>query len=68
MRTTLVQDGIVKQQFFCGSDTYDTNGGSTVVLHVNAGESVWVKMETTDGAHVIDWESSFTGFLLYEDQ
>ncbi|KAK3099606.1 hypothetical protein FSP39_006951 [Pinctada imbricata] len=67
IRTTIVQNGSVMQQIYSGDPTNHSNGGATVVLHVRAGDLVWVRLETTDGHHVIDWESNFTGFLLYKD-
>ncbi|KAK3105383.1 hypothetical protein FSP39_023927 [Pinctada imbricata] len=67
IRTTIVKNGSVMQQIYSGDPAKNSNGGATIVLHVKPGDLVWVRLETTDGPHAIDWESNFTGFLLYKD-
>ena len=68
LRTELVVEGVVKAAHLTGDSTYCSNGGGMAILHVNAGDSVWVRVQTSDGTNNIAWESSFAGFLLYPQQ
>ncbi|XP_062619043.1 complement C1q-like protein 3 [Saccostrea cucullata] len=67
LRTGLVVEGKVMAAHYTGDDTHCSNGGGMAVLHINDGDSVWVRVQTTDGTNGIAWESSFSGFLLYAD-
>lgn len=66
-RTELVVEGAVKGTHYIGDSTHYSNGGGMAVVHVDAGDCVWVRVATTDGENDIAWESSFSGFLLYSD-
>lgn len=65
LRTELVVEGAVKATHYIGDSTHYSNGGGMAVIHVDAGDCVWVRVATTDGENNIAWESSFSGFLLY---
>ena len=65
LRTELVVEGVVKAAHYTGDSSHCSNGGGMSIVHVNAGDSVWVRVETSDGTNNIAWESSFAGFLLY---
>ncbi|XP_061171046.1 complement C1q-like protein 3 [Saccostrea echinata] len=67
LRTDLVVEGNVMAGHYTGDSTNCSNGGGMAVLHINAGDSVWVRVQTSDGTNGIAWESSFSGFLLYAD-
>ena len=64
-RTELVVEGVLKAAHYTGGSINCSNGGGMAIVHVNAGDSVWVRVRTTEGKNYIGWESSFTGFLLY---
>ncbi|XP_062603525.1 caprin-2-like [Saccostrea cucullata] len=70
VHTELVVEGVSKGGHFVQSHTPGGyyNGGGMTIVHVNAGDSVWVRLGTPHGANSFGWESSFSGFLLYEDQ
>ena len=65
LRTELVVEGVLKAAHYTGDSTHCSNGGGMAIVHVNAWDSVWVRVLTTDGKSFIGWESSFSGFLLY---
>ena len=65
LRTELVVEGVLKAAHYTGDSTHCSNGGGMAIVHVNAWDSVWVRVRTTDGKSFIGWESSFSGFLLY---
>lgn len=65
LRTHLVVEGEEMAAYYTGGSSHCSNGGGMTVLHVGAGESVWVRVATSDGENNIAWESSFSGFLLY---
>lgn len=67
LRTELVVEGVVKGTHYIGDSTHYSNGGGMAVVHVDAGDCVWVRVATADGENDIAWESSFSGFLLYSD-
>lgn len=60
-------EGVSKAAHYTGDSTHCSNGGGMAVLHVNAGDSVWVRVRSSDGVNGVAWESSFSGFLLYAD-
>ena len=68
LRTELVVEGVVKAAHYTGDTNNCSNGGGMAILHVNAGDSVWVRVRSSDGANNVAWESSFAGFLLYPQQ
>ena len=65
LRTELVVEGVLKAAHYTGDSTHCSNGGGMAIVHVNAWDSVWVRVRTTDGKSFIGSESSFSGFLLY---
>lgn len=67
LRTELVLEGKVMAAHYTGDSTHCSNGGGMAIFHVNAGDSVWVRVRSSDGGNGIAWESSFSGFLLYPD-
>ena len=68
LRTELVVEGVVKAAHYTGDTNNCSNGGGMAILHVNAGDSVWVRVRSSDDANNVAWESSFAGFLLYPQQ
>ena len=64
-RTELVVEGVVKAGQYTGDSTHCSNGGGMAIVHVNAWDSVWVRVLTSTGTNYIACESSFFGFLLY---
>ncbi|XP_062589333.1 complement C1q tumor necrosis factor-related protein 3-like [Saccostrea cucullata] len=67
VHTELLVEGVRKRAHLAGGVHYCSNGGGMTIVHVNAGDSVWVRLSTTDGNNNFGYESSFSGFLLYED-
>ncbi|XP_062602899.1 complement C1q tumor necrosis factor-related protein 3-like [Saccostrea cucullata] len=68
VHTELLVEGVQKSVHYAGTVVrFCANGGGMTIVHVNAGDSVWVRLATTDGVNNFAWESSFSGFLLYED-
>ncbi|XP_062585172.1 complement C1q-like protein 4 [Saccostrea cucullata] len=69
VHTELVVEGVRKGGHYVQSHTPGGyyNGGGMTIVHVNAGDSVWVRLGTQHGTNSFGWESSFSGFLLYED-
>ncbi|XP_061171256.1 complement C1q-like protein 4 [Saccostrea echinata] len=67
VRTELVVEGVSKGGHYAGGSTTCANGGGSTIVHVNAGDAVWVRETTSDGKNLFGWETSFSGFLLYED-
>ena len=63
--TELVVEGVLKAAHYTGDSTHCSNGGGMAIVHVNAWDSVWVRVRKTDGKSFIGSESSFSGFLLY---
>ncbi|XP_062585176.1 complement C1q tumor necrosis factor-related protein 5-like [Saccostrea cucullata] len=68
VNTELVVEGVGRAGHFVYSKEVCANGGGMTIVHVNAGDSVWVRLSVSDGVNAFGWESSFSGFLLYEDQ
>ncbi|XP_062608248.1 complement C1q-like protein 4 [Saccostrea cucullata] len=70
VHTELVVEGVRKGGHFVQSHTPGGyyNGGGMTIVHVNAGDSVWVRLGTQRGTNFFGWESSFSGFLLYEEE
>ncbi|XP_062603524.1 complement C1q-like protein 4 [Saccostrea cucullata] len=68
VNTELVVEGVRRTGHFVYSKESCANGGGMTIVHVNAGDSVWVRLSASDGVNAFGWESSFSGFLLYEDQ
>ena len=64
-RTELVVEGVVKAGHYTGDSNHCSNGGGMAIVHVNAWDSVWVRVRTSTGTNYVAWESSFSGFLLY---
>nr|XP_034332965.1 complement C1q-like protein 4 [Crassostrea gigas] len=65
--TELMVEGAVMGTHYMAQSTYYSNGGGMAVVHVNAGDSVWVRVRTAESGTLIGWESSFSGFLLYPE-
>lgn len=63
----IVVEGVVKGMYYIGDLIYYFNGGGMVVVYVDVGDCVWVRVVIIDGENDIVWESSFLGFLLYLD-
>lgn len=65
--TELMVEGAVMGTHYMAQSSYYSNGGGMAVVHVNAGDSVWVRVRTAENGTLIGWESSFSGFLLYPE-
>lgn len=62
----LLVEGVRKAGYYVESYHFCSNGGGMTIVHVNARDSVWVRLSVSDGVNSFGWESSFSGFLLYE--
>ncbi|XP_062608247.1 uncharacterized protein LOC134270088 [Saccostrea cucullata] len=68
VKTEIIVEGVSKGGHYAYSPTGCANGGGMTIVHVNAGDSVWVRLSVSDGTNHFGWESSFSGFLLYADE
>lgn len=67
VHTELVVEGVRKGGTYAGGSTTCAYGGQLTIVHVNAGDSVWVRLSASDGHNSFGWETSFSGYLLFED-
>lgn len=66
--TELVVDGITKALHYSSDSSFCSSGGGGITtVYVNAGNSVWVRVHSTNGYNEVSWGSTFSGFLLYPD-
>lgn len=67
IKVSIVKDGV--DTTFAYQPVGKNQGGTMSIIHLNAGESVWVRMAGGDfiGNAFEDVENSFSGFLLYPD-
>lgn len=71
LEAQIVKDGAVIQQIFAGTQDVGNGPGSNVVIvHLNQGDRVWVRVHDKyhDTGDILDgsW-CTFAGFLLYPD-
>lgn len=66
--TELVVEGMpVALHFNSDSSFCSSGGGGITTVSVSAGDSVWVRVRSTNGYNDVSWGSTFSGFLLYPD-
>lgn len=66
--TELVVEGMpVALHFNSDSSFCSSGGGGITTVSISAGDSVWVRVRSTNGYNDVSWGSTFSGFLLYPD-